>query len=367
MTNLARRCLSSPRSSVVVQPSRLHVQAGRLHHNRPPSAGSEKLDPSATHLGRTRVLAILAGTLLTGVVAGAAPTAAAAAEEQAKAQVAMVRCGASEVASLGAAVLVGAGRDRLYLVTAAHVCQPGADAMVSLRAFPGESFAAHLAEHDRELDLAVLIVKDLERYKVRPEDLSFDVLGRSRSLQRGDAVFSIGQARGRSWWSNVEPDRVARNAGAALHFESKHIARGQSGGGVFDQSWQLVGIVLADEPPDARALRIEEVIAFLNARGYPVALKPPPASPPTGGAEPSACYGSVVALSGGSGVLLSEVYQRPSRKAPHARSVREGSRVAVLGQSRSRELWYEIVYEEGGRRRGWIPGRFVTLDPSCSL
>ncbi len=57
--------------------------------------------------------------------------------------------------------------------------------------------------------------------------------------------------------------------------------QGHSGGGLFNENWELVGLIKQDQPPNAVAIRIEAVIDQLKQWGYTVALSRAPVTTTT--------------------------------------------------------------------------------------
>jgi hypothetical protein len=209
-------------------------------------------------------------------------------EEEAKEMIVMVRGTLGGTPTFGAGIIVGSRSDRLYIATANHVVRKGLndaeDLRVEFRSLPGEAIEANLLEHaDESLDLAVLNVPGLSERHISVEGLPFDLLGDPDGLERGDPVFHVGNPNGTRWRSNVTPDAVSLVVGTEIRFESYRVAPGSSGGGLFDQRWNLVGLVRADQPPDAVAIPIDIVLQRLEGWGYPVDLAP---SPRTGEGEP---------------------------------------------------------------------------------
>jgi Tol biopolymer transport system component len=174
----------------------------------------------------------------------------------------------------GAGIIVAYEDGRLYIATANHVVRRGpfsAESLhVQLRSQPGNQVAAQLLPHvDRDLDLAVLRV-DMQAIPLRT--IPFRQLGEATALNRGDAVYHVGYPEGRPWRTNVTPDRFAERAGDALYFESSSVRPGDSGGGLFNARWELVGMVRADAPPEGAAIRMERIVEKLEQWGYPVSL-----------------------------------------------------------------------------------------------
>jgi len=190
----------------------------------------------------------------------------------------------------GAGIIFGARSDRLYIATANHVVHQGmqrlAQVQIRLMSLPGQEVEAEvLRDFDRNLDLAVLSVPNIEELGIQVDEILLHQLGAPDELARGDEVFTIGNPRGVGWQANVDPDRISGKDALRLTFESLLIAKGHSGGGLFNKDWGLVGMITADQPPNGIAVRIDRVLEQLRKWGYPVALdtlaQPKPDQPST--------------------------------------------------------------------------------------
>ena len=175
----------------------------------------------------------------------------------------------------GAGILFGQEDGRIYIATANHVVRRGSFSAESLnvrfRSHPDNPIAAELLPHaDRDLDLAVLRV---ETQTIPLGTIPFRRLGEPTALNRGDAVYHVGYPEGRPWRANVTQDRFAERAGDALYFESSSVRAGDSGGGLFNARWELVGMVRADQPPEGAAIRMENIVEKLRQWGYPIKLR----------------------------------------------------------------------------------------------
>jgi hypothetical protein len=111
-------------------------------------------------------------------------------ETDAKKLVAMVQGQLAGHPTVGAAVVVGLSEGRLYLVTADHVVrekgEAATDLQIELKTLPGERLMAEvLPDHDRDLDLAVLMVRDVTRHAIAADSFPFDRLGDPEALERG--------------------------------------------------------------------------------------------------------------------------------------------------------------------------------------
>jgi len=143
---------------------------------------------------------------------------------------------------------------------------------VRLALAPTDSFPAELLPDERQgLDLAVLRVRGVTAAQARR--IPFRRLGDPAVLARGDSVFHIGFSMGRAWRTNVTPEPLSAVDGDDLFFESNSVRVGDSGGGLFNARWELVGMVVADEPPDGKALSLPRIIEQLKRWGHAVELR----------------------------------------------------------------------------------------------
>ena len=192
--------------------------------------------------------------------------------------VGMIRCTLDGEESIGAGIIVGAANDRLYVVTANHVVRRGAaactDIRVELRALPGEPVAATLTtSFDAQRDVAVLSIPGVREKGIDPARLPFDRLGDPASLARGDGVFVLGFPQGRPWGTNVAAMPIASVSDSMLVFETSQVVPGHSGGALLDRRREIVGLVLAVQPPEATARNIVQVIELLRGWRFPVDVR----------------------------------------------------------------------------------------------
>ncbi len=199
------------------------------------------------------------------------------AEEEVKNLIVIITGRLGDGPMTAAGIVLGVGHDRLYIVTANHLVRRGAyeakDLRIKLRFLPGELFNAKLLEHmDKQLDIAVLMIENLRRQAIHVDAIPFDRLGDAGVLERKNAVYHVGCPNGIPWRVNVTPDRISGMRGALLKFESYSIAPGNSGGGLFNARWELVGMIKVDLPPDGVAVKIQSILENLSQWGYPVNL-----------------------------------------------------------------------------------------------
>lgn len=192
---------------------------------------------------------------------------------------------------VGAGIIIGQDDCRIYIATAAHNLTIGEHiqarylASVTVKFGPTDKFRpsdkwfkAQVIENflvpdtgDFEdkpdlVDLAVVAVTRCDNAGFDESTWSFawsfvaSALTNHRTERKlpkpGDDVYSIGYARGQPWTTNTEPDSFARVTDTEIIFESGFIEKGQSGGGLFSQDMQLLGMVTGDERVQGRAIRV---------------------------------------------------------------------------------------------------------------
>ena len=244
-----------------------------IHSQRP------RVRPAWGSRHRTGLLAALVSLLPSALVAQNDPAPAdgnVPAEVQAMiASITAYRTGGS-IPELGAGIVVGVGNDSVYIATALHVVIDREESVwVRFSFAPGDSIQAsvrHESEDIRELDLAVITVPSA--------GLSLDALaahegrlGLPGLLHQGAEVSPVGCPDGECWGAPSPADRVLAT-GVEILFQSVFVKGGSSGGGLFDQDWEIVGMVTDSDPPRARAIPIDQILQQIRAWGVPVTLGP---------------------------------------------------------------------------------------------
>ena len=200
-------------------------------------------------------------------------------EEEAESLVVMIQAKLAGEDSVGAGIVVGAGADVLYIATANHVVRRGAQEAQGIQVEfwrLGKPARATLTKHfDASLDLAVLSVAGLKQQGIDAGLVPFRRMGDASALQRGEGVYSLGNARSVKWSVNVTLDKVARVERDFVVYESNFIGKGHSGGALLDERRHVVGMILSDEPPNGRAVSIAAVLGRLKGWGLPVNLRAP--------------------------------------------------------------------------------------------
>lgn len=216
--------------------------------------------------------AVVAATIL--VIAAAAPLAAQRVSRMpvaAKNLVVQVLATGAEDEEVGAGIVVAAS-DRIVIVTAAHVvrtAQQGATIRVVFQFARNDTVEARVDQVDRELDLAVL---SLTRAGSAAMQFAFDRQGDPAALEIGALVVPVGCPERVCWEPPVSGDRVISASSRRVRFESFFVSPGSSGGALFNEQWEVVGLVTEKNSQDGVALGMSEVADRLRKWGYTLQL-----------------------------------------------------------------------------------------------
>ena len=217
-----------------------------------------------------RIIPTLAALLLTFVVPVWAQNDS---SDEVKTLVVMINAELDGGESSGAGIVFNVAKNRLYIVTAAHVVRRGdADAeniTVEFWELPGEQFEATLLSPlETSLDMAVLTVR-VEDVGLNEADFSFGSLT-GGDVATSSSITSIGQGSGRDWVTLVEPTNVIQSQAGLLELQAAGVSQGDSGGGVFSDNGKLLGMITNDAPPALRAITAEALLSELESNRYAV-------------------------------------------------------------------------------------------------
>jgi len=181
------------------------------------------------------------------------------------------------VSPYGAGIIVGASGDALYIATANHVLQFGSVTPTVWVVFPsGDSAEATIvARGDSVVDLALLKVTTDRARLARWTPRSWDRVGNVRALRGDDPVSPVGCPNRVCWLAPSPADHVAWRDQFGIVFQSYFVDPGSSGGALFNQSWEVVGMVVRYAPPRPEALSIDQVLRTVRSWRQPVSLEPP--------------------------------------------------------------------------------------------
>jgi len=178
----------------------------------------------------------------------------------------------------GAGVVFAVTPERMYVVTAAHVVRNRGSSASAIELRFGDKRPPARARlerfDDKDLDIAVLVVDQPRKAGLDVDALPFDRLAAPGSARRGDPVFLMGR-RGERLSVNVTPDRVSIVSDVTIAFETNFIVPGFSGGPLFNERWQLLGLIVRDNVPEGEARAMPAVMAKLKEWGLPIDLRMP--------------------------------------------------------------------------------------------
>ena len=212
--------------------------------------------------------------------------------------------GDSTAPIVGAGIIVGATARELYVVTALHVVRQSVDSTIAQpiwmffapSASGRDSARAVLGPFTEALDVAVLRVPANAGQLGRWVPRSWDRQGMASAVAAGDPVSPVGCPNDRCWEAPTPPDRVSLRGSLEIEFQSVFVDEGSSGGALFNQWWEVVGMVVRKEPVRGRALRIDRVVSELVGWHIARGLREP--AFPRGGYRMS-IGGSVMLATGG--------------------------------------------------------------------
>jgi hypothetical protein len=195
--------------------------------------------------------------------------------EDAKKSVVMLRT----PAGFGAGILLGYYLDSVYIATANHVVRRADGNLVGTVEATFEPLPANiwttaevLPQRDRYWDLAVLRVADIAPLGLEIDDLRFGPVADPEQVAVGDGVYHVGYPEGREWRVNPAPDHLSEIDILNFHFPSLTAAVGNSGGGLFDADWNLIGMVTQDRHGDIVALRADRILEKFESWDYPLQM-----------------------------------------------------------------------------------------------
>ena len=186
--------------------------------------------------------------------------------------------------ALGSGTLVDQYADRGLVLTCAHTFRDGVGEVTVVLA-TGRAFGARVVKIDRQWDLAALMIR---RPEVEPATVA------AKDAQPGEALASCGYgSAGRFWCNRGRAQRyvIAEGTHTAETLELSGAARqGDSGGPIFNDQGELVGIVLGTNGRIVTGTACGRIRAFLAGlsprfrqsapQPTPVKQAPPQTQPP---------------------------------------------------------------------------------------
>jgi trypsin-like peptidase len=227
--------------------------------------------------------------VMVGPVAAQRAQAVPAAARNLVVKIATYRRDTRERAGIGAGVVFGGDGVRVYIVTAAHTISfrpPGVPltdpkdtvaASIVLAGPDSREIPATLVAiaPDSLLDVAVISIPRSALGSRWSGTVPLDRLGNVARLSNGVPVWPLGCPGGECWEAPAEPDHVMAVDGRGILFQSSFVRVGSSGGALFNQWWEVVGMVTEDLTVRANAVPIDLIVAQLKRLVLPVMLVEP--------------------------------------------------------------------------------------------
>ncbi len=257
-----------------------------------------------------------------------------------------------QLVGAGAGVILFAGLDRAYIVTAYHLIRPEQKLPLSIQvrfwSKPEQPLEAKVTgDWDRSLDLVVLRVSGIDGLGLDLYSMPFDRVNRD-PIERGDDVYHLGNPGGRTWGSNVTADHFLEARGPIAYFESSSIRPGVSGGALLDKDRNFIGMVRADESGEGEAVLLGTIEDRLRDWGYPVYLGSPPPAP--------AFISAAVVGESNFGVTTNHaVYSWPEDESDSSQSMAriEGLNFDWIGREADEEGWSLCGLADNGDAYCW--------------
>jgi len=190
----------------------------------------------------------------------------------------------------GAAIVVHQTPARITLITADHVVRQNdakAELTVEFNSLRDRRFSARLSSYsarEKGLDLAVLFVEEKNAPTVLGEDLLSSVSFVPPASLVGHKAVIVGFMNNRPWDQSLTGEPIVRASTLEIEVASNAVARGASGGGMFDaESGALIGMVVEDAEKRARARPIGILLDKLNEWHLDANIaRPPPSAQASG-------------------------------------------------------------------------------------
>lgn len=175
----------------------------------------------------------------------------------------------------GAGVIFAVREATIFIVTAAHVVDvQGARINVNFLADRGKAYHGRLVSRSSNVDVAFIVVEDGGLAEFLRRTLDWQLLPSKGSGAKAGYATIIGNNGGRPWSKPVGPERIMSHDANELIVDSRATRPGASGGGLFDPSDELLGIVYSDVYGQAaQAFAIERVLQEARRLGLPVDIR----------------------------------------------------------------------------------------------
>jgi hypothetical protein len=182
--------------------------------------------------------------------------------------------------AVGAGIILGYSKSSLYVVTASHVVYLNNHLAENVRvhfSFTPDTYQAknikiirlpfyHNARGERgdDDDVAVVEIPLGTGLGVLVTAIDLKVLASDATLTLNEVVHTLGNPNGNPSTATLDGETFLSEVNGVMEFSAPSLAQGHSGGGLFDQNWHLVGMVMQYQKPLGSAVRISWILDSLR-------------------------------------------------------------------------------------------------------
>lgn len=167
--------------------------------------------------------------------------------------------------SHGTGIVIGQKDNKTYILTAAHVLNEAEKIEVSFFRDSGSYIAQNIAEHQFDLDMAVLIAEDIP--------LKFVALRLSNTYVPGEDIWTVGHPYGNEWrinhGKNYLQEANYQNENCKLAINEEGNRSGSSGGAIYNADYGLLAMITAVNSLDAVGIKLPCIKSRLDSLGMP--------------------------------------------------------------------------------------------------
>lgn len=175
---------------------------------------------------------------------------------------------------LGAGIIFNKRGEKLFIATANHLVERGVE-WIEFRFLGGTKIPVNLLTSSKPLDLAILgidLKEQLLRNRVKTS-LSFRQVGYSTALKSQDTVYPVGHPGGFNWYVPISlPPKIYKIVEEEITIDYKS-SPGHSGGGLFNDHWDLVGMLRKTGAFTSEALSFKRMLKSIESWNFEVSLR----------------------------------------------------------------------------------------------
>ncbi|WP_375771395.1 serine protease [Archangium gephyra] len=203
-------------------------------------------------------------------------------KEDAKRLVVMISGTLGKNTTSGGGIIIGRDGSTLYILTANHVLRSGDKVIRNSKALlwigtpaKPQELPLTLLDYDSDLDIAAVQVQLPATLDQFPDTIRSNCLVGSNSVFEDMPVILMGHGSKSAWHYSTVGNKISEPPQEnRFNFESINLADGDSGGGLFTDNWELIGMIQGESNTDAYALPIEAALKWAESKKYPIMLKP---------------------------------------------------------------------------------------------